>query len=453
MQLDPRTLSRRHLLERPGFTRPDVSIVLPATDTPQARIDMLDAFALDQGLHLQVVRFGGAKTSEPVATRNRSLSLLFVSVGLEDSPVAAINKAGGAAIGRLIVFGPSAPKSIAAAIDRFSNDPWLGVIRDKEPVPPMGPFSTGVAVRGDLWMAFDGLDDAFETVEWAFEDFLLRARTIGFATPPIEYAEPFEPHPDLEADRDLFQSHAQLAPDRSGAKRPQATPPVRPDRLTVYTAITDGYDSLKPQLPSAVGGSPLVAFLDQATTLRHNGQFRGWQPKTAQFPEIGARRASRFFKANAHLALPESRYSLWIDASVSLVAPFDMAQLADMFLADCDLCVFRHHARQSIREEAEACKALGLDAPDTIDRQVDRYRREGLPDDTGLAELPIILRRHSRAVEAFDEAWWEEIAAGSWRDQLSFNYVIWKTGLPYATFPLSLVIQNGLFVKFRRPLP
>ena len=62
----------------------------------------------------------------------------------------------------------------------------------------------------------------------------------------------------------------------------------------------------------------------------------------------------------------------------------------------------------------------------------------------------MILRRHTDAIRRLNEAWWNEIVRGSRRDQLSFNYVAWKLGLSYATFPLSLATGNGLFVKFQR---
>lgn len=458
MQLDPRTVSRRYLLERADFKRPDLSIIVPAADATAALLERLDAAGRDKGLTIQVIRFYKSEAGdEDFATdthssrpAKRALSMLTVLPDNEESPVEAVNRAVGAAIGRIFLFGEASPTAIAALAKRFSAEPYLGVF-SADQSGWRDILRSDLAVRGDLWMALGGLDDAFGTTEWALADFFLRARAIGFAadtgTGPLEVSLP---ETDTSADHDLFQNHASLAPDRSDvATRPGETH-IPEDHLSIYTAITDRYDTLKPQLPSAVGGSSLVAFLDDETVREHDGRLRGWQSVPARFPDIGAKRASRYFKANAHLALPQCAYSLWIDASVSLVSPFGAARLAEMFLADYDICVFRHHARHSIYEEAEACKALGLDTPDIIDGQIDRYRREGLPDDTGLAELPIILRRHSKTMEAFNEAWWTEIVSGSWRDQLSFNYVAWKTGLRYATFPLSLVIQNGLFMKFRR---
>jgi len=64
--------------------------------------------------------------------------------------------------------------------------------------------------------------------------------------------------------------------------------------------------------------------------------------------------------------------------------------------------------------------------------QIKRYRAEGYPEDNGLIMSSVILRRHNEPeIIEFDKKWWEEIANGSKRDQLSFNYIQWKTGLKY----------------------
>jgi hypothetical protein len=63
-----------------------------------------------------------------------------------------------------------------------------------------------------------------------------------------------------------------------------------------------------------------------------------------------------------------------------------------------------------------------------------------------------MLRRHTPAVNAFNEAWWDEIARGSKRDQLSFPYVARKVGLRYGTFPGTL-LDNPLFLLGRHATP
>ena len=109
----------------------------------------------------------------------------------------------------------------------------------------------------------------------------------------------------------------------------------------------------------------------------------------------------------------------------------------------------------STAEEAEVCRSRRLDAARVIDRQTTRYRREGFPAGYGLNEAPVVLRRHTEAVKDFDRQWWQEICQGSCRNQLSLNYVRWKSGLPIAEFLLPIQDNNGLVAKVahaaRRP--
>jgi hypothetical protein len=101
----------------------------------------------------------------------------------------------------------------------------------------------------------------------------------------------------------------------------------------------------------------------------------------------------------------------------------------------------------SIAEEAEVCRSRHLDDARVIDRQMTRYRRVGFPAGYGLNEAPVTLRRPIDAVKDFDRRWWQEICQGSRRDQLSLNYVLRKTGLPIAEFPLPIQDNNRLIAK------
>ncbi len=328
----------------------------------------------------------------------------------------------------------------------------------------------GLATRETLWSALGGLEDRYAELAWAVRDFCLRVRAIGYhtsdwqnATGPqrtgrdlataFASADPGGAHSlDVDSvDAQLFAARLPLAPDLGAANWDAESPPA--DRFCVYTGITARYDGLKPQPLEMLQGCGQVAFLDAPTQEAHAGRYRGWEIRRLETRAGDPHRAVRFAKINAHRVLPQAQYSLWIDASIGIVCPFPLPRLAGLFLRDTDLCVFRHHVRHSIYEEATACLAAALDDPATIDAQISRYRKEGLPEDSGLIEAPILLRRHTPQMRNLNEAWWAEVARGSRRDQLSLNYVAWKLRVPYAHFPLTLAAANGLFVKFRRRAP
>jgi hypothetical protein len=195
----------------------------------------------------------------------------------------------------------------------------------------------------------------------------------------------------------------------------------------------------------ATSGGRTVAFVDEDT--RETTRAAGWELVPLTSSDADPRRRAKYPKVLPHRLFAEADYSLWIDGSVLAVAPFGLERLVDVFLDTADLCVFAHSRRGCAYEEASYCSALGLDDSETIRAQMSRYAAEGFPLRAGLGEASVILRRHTAAMAEFNELWWREIEHGSSRDQLSLPYVVWKTGLSYNRFPLSLTTGNGVFAK------
>ena len=55
-----------------------------------------------------------------------------------------------------------------------------------------------------------------------------------------------------------------------------------------------------------------------------------------------------------------------------------------------------------------------------------KYRDENFPKQFGLVQTGIIARENNNRTKEFCKNWWNELERGSKRDQLSFNYVLWK---------------------------
>jgi FkbM family methyltransferase len=201
--------------------------------------------------------------------------------------------------------------------------------------------------------------------------------------------------------------------------------------IAVFTALTRGYDDLLAPLHDAVGKeADFICFTDNPA--REGSGLWRMAPTVRTFDDPV--RTARYVKVNSHLHLPEYEYTVWLDANQRLVAP-GLVDLIERHLPSADLALYRHSQRNSIREEAQTCIQAGLDDPEVVERQMARYRREGFPDDLGLAATCLILRRNSDRVRRFNEEWWAQIEGGSRRDQLSFDYVRWKTGLPVTWIP------------------
>jgi hypothetical protein len=129
-------------------------------------------------------------------------------------------------------------------------------------------------------------------------------------------------------------------------------------------------------------------------------------------------------------------FSIWMDGNTTLkVDP----QLLIEELGNYDLMVYSHW-RDCIYGEAveELKECLYLKKPqeeiDIISEQMNRYKKEGYPSHNGLGVNTYIVRRHTKEIEAFNNAWWVEICKGSKQDQLSLNYTAWKLGIKIGYF-------------------
>lgn len=206
-------------------------------------------------------------------------------------------------------------------------------------------------------------------------------------------------------------------------------------RPVVYTAITAGYDHLLPPPHAAANAADFVAFLEEpceSPIWRSYPIHRGFADPT---------RNAKIHKILPHRFLPEAEYSLWIDGSVTIIQPAPLQALIDTCLADCDIAVFEHRLRTCVYQEASVCLERRLDDPEVIWQQMCRYTAAAYPANAGLGECCVILRRHSAAVRALNEAWWDEIVRGSRRDQLSFDYAARLVGVRYATFPGTIAVN------------
>jgi hypothetical protein len=210
--------------------------------------------------------------------------------------------------------------------------------------------------------------------------------------------------------------------------------------FVVYTAITPGYDALKSPPPLWRADADFVAFTDGARPAP------GWEIRPVYRRFRDPCRNAKIHKLLPHEFFPQAEYSLWIDGSIVITSALPLGQWADAYLREHDLAVFKHPNRHCIYAEALYCMSKKLDQPKKIDGQMQKYFAAGYPPKNGLVECTILLRRHTRAIRRFNEAWYAEIKAHSRRDQLSFNYVAHKLGLEYAFLP-GTVSNNPHFLR------
>jgi len=205
--------------------------------------------------------------------------------------------------------------------------------------------------------------------------------------------------------------------------------------ITVYTVITGGYDSLHPTY------WPGVCLTD-----RKLKPAKGWTQRLIHLKsEVDLRRASRVPKMMPHRFF-KAEYSLYMDGNIRLLT--DPQILVDRYLKHTDMALFPHPERKCIYHEAKKVIAYKKADAEQVKSQIAFYRSEGYPTNFGLTACWVILRRNTPKVQKFGELWWEVYQKFAARDQLSFDYIRWRTGVKY--FPLPGNLFRKTSKHFRR---
>ena len=162
-----------------------------------------------------------------------------------------------------------------------------------------------------------------------------------------------------------------------------------------------------------------------------------------------ARNAKRY-KLKPHVFLKDYDISVWHDIEVKITK--DINEIVNEMLSKNNLAILNHelcgrtvsgdlNVRKCVYEEARFIQWLGDNNPkkkykdnmDIIHTQVDRYRKEGYPENNGLARTTVMFMRHNKDdVKQQMNTWWEEMKYGSRRDQISFNYSAWKNDFEFS---------------------
>jgi len=193
----------------------------------------------------------------------------------------------------------------------------------------------------------------------------------------------------------------------------------------IYTAIIGNIDTLG-HVPAISRHIRHIAFVDE---IKPNSS--GWEQIRVTV-DWDNRRTARHYKALPHRYLPDADIWIWVDGNVR--ARVDPLLVVKRY-AISDLTTFKHWDRSCLYVEAAFCAKVHKDNPEILKAQVNRYRKEGMPDNWGLAATRVVIRRNTPAIHELNEAWWTEIERGSLRDQVSLPYVCWKHNLHWNVLP------------------
>ena len=200
--------------------------------------------------------------------------------------------------------------------------------------------------------------------------------------------------------------------------------------MVVYTVITYGYDNLIEVKPEE--GVKFICFTDNKELKSNSWEIRpipGWTET------IPPNKKQRILKLCPHLLFPDEEISVYVDGNVQILAPIT-DYVNECLGKGCDVCVPQHPSRNCLYQEAVTCAEIKKDTAKNILPQIYRLRDIGFPAKFGLYETNIMFRKHNTPdCIRLMEKWALWLLIGSHRDQLSFTYAIWETGVKVHALP------------------
>lgn len=220
----------------------------------------------------------------------------------------------------------------------------------------------------------------------------------------------------------------------------------------VYTAIFGGRDDLVD--PKYVNPTfKYVCFTDDKSVRSDVWEIRHCSPI---FPDPAM--SAKLFKVLPQNFFQEFETSIWVDGNMVIVS--DVSHLLDLVDTRHTLACFDHKVSAidpvgciydeaaKLLKQIEEGKHPTLD-PEPIRKQVKRLITDGYPKRYGLISGNLLVRRHmDEKCTQMMEKWWFEILRGSRRDELSFNYLAWKTGFKF-NYVNGDFKDNNLFVMLK----
>lgn len=207
-------------------------------------------------------------------------------------------------------------------------------------------------------------------------------------------------------------------------------------RIAVYTANFGIKELFEPVVVS--DKVDYIYFTDKPVASKH------WQVNLVERKFDDARLESRYYFDNSTTVL--SDYDITIMHGANAQLTIKPEELIRKFLLS-DIAAFLHPHRKCLYKEAEVCKQLNKDTAYHIDKQMLRYMQANFPDNYGLHACGLLIRKNTEAVKNFEQLWWDEVSQYSYRDQLSFDYIRWKTRMIVTPIPGDIFNNSYLRVN------
>ena len=226
---------------------------------------------------------------------------------------------------------------------------------------------------------------------------------------------------------------------------------VRGLKKVVYTILLGKYDNVHYLIKE--NGYDYFMLTDQKfkDKSKINWTILSFRPKKKYKNKIYRIKKQRFYKTHPHLLFQNYDLSIYVDASYAIKGNLDEFLLR-VLSPNKSIYLLEHPCRNTINNEFDAVVKLKKDKKKMITKIKRLYNKEKFPDNNGLAETCLIIRKHNdfNCIN-FMEQWFQQIKHNSHRDQLSFNYILWKTKYSIVKY-IPKTFTNKYFRQYQKHL-
>ena len=219
-----------------------------------------------------------------------------------------------------------------------------------------------------------------------------------------------------------------------------------PKKIAIITSIYGNYDKFKSQ--DTVNNSDAVdwyCFTDNAdikaskkwniiSTPYHsviNSDFLQYKNyyNNIESDKVKNMMSAKYYKLQSHHIglLQKYDYYIWIDGSIFLRDEF-IKNITNLINQDYNLINFKHSVRNNVKDELSASMYEKYDNQN-LKYQYSQFVNDGFEDKVGLFENTIFIRKNITYINKLFDLWWVHNLKYSFQDQISYPYVLWKSGI------------------------
>ena len=196
----------------------------------------------------------------------------------------------------------------------------------------------------------------------------------------------------------------------------------QPEKYAIYTAMVGGYDEIM---------QPVVID-DRFDYILFSNDIKEdrvgvWQVRPIAYTNPDNTRICRYVKTHPEELLPGYDVSVWMDSNIRIMTSAVYERIVELYESGSVIASMNHPLRDCIYDEAFEVMYIRYERKKVVVDWCHKLRKENYPEHNGLYETGVMFRKHNTSlISETNVMWWDCIEKYSKRDQLSFNYVLWK---------------------------